>query len=392
MDKDQERIVSIFKNTFKDTPALFFSPGRMNLIGEHIDYNDGFVLPAAIDKGIWIAISKNNTHTIRCIAADIQEELFVTTDAIQKQDGWKNYILGVLHVLQQENFSVEGFDCVFGGNLPPGAGLSSSAAIEAGLLFALNELCNYRLSTLQLALLAQKAEHSYPGVRCGIMDMFANLFGKEANAILLDCVSLQYKWVPFVLKEYTIVLINSNIHHSLASGEYNKRREECKEGLSILSSLHKDYHSFRNILPEMVEANKSVLPEVIFKRCLFVTQEIQRVLQAVEKLEQQNLKAFGQLLYQTHEGLCHLYEVSCAETDFLVAATRNYPEVIGARLMGGGFGGSVLCMMQDGAAEAITRAILAAYQKQFNIKAEAYFVKPAPGTHQQVTDAAMQSC
>ena len=289
MDKDQERIVSIFKNTFKDTPALFFSPGRMNLIGEHIDYNDGFVLPAAIDKGIWIAISKNNTHTIRCIAADIQEELFVTTDAIQKQDGWKNYILGVLHVLQQENFSVEGFDCVFGGNLPPGAGLSSSAAIEAGLLFALNELCNYRLSTLQLALLAQKAEHSYPGVQCGIMDMFANLFGKEANAILLDCVSLQYKWVPFVLKEYTIVLINSNIHHSLASGEYNKRREECKEGLSILSSLHKDYHSFRNILPEMVEANKSVLPEVIFKRCLFVTQEIQRVLQAVEKLEQQNL-------------------------------------------------------------------------------------------------------
>ncbi|WP_298301611.1 galactokinase [Hydrotalea sp.] len=390
MANSLNQIIEIFKQNYTETPAIFFSPGRLNLIGEHIDYNDGFVLPAAINRGIWIAIQKNNTDVIHCIAADVQEKLLATTHTIQKQNGWRNYILGVLHVLQQDKKTIGGFHCVFGGNLPQGAGLSSSAAIEAGLLFALNKLFQLGYNPIQLALFAQLAEHSYAGVECGIMDMFANLFGKNANAILLDCVTLEYKWVPFALKDHVVVLINSNVHHSLASGEYNKRRAECNEGLSILSALNKEYYSFRNILPEEVKANQSVLPDTIFKRCLYVTEEIQRVQKAVQLLKQNNIEAFGELLYQTHEGLSKLYAVSCPEIDFIVNEARKYPKVIGARLMGGGFGGTVLCIMQKKGSGIIAEDILAGYQQQFNIVAEAYFVQAVRGTHQLLTDIAEQ--
>ncbi|MDE3124346.1 MAG: galactokinase [Bacteroidota bacterium] len=382
METNFVRIFEIFKQHFPENPSMFFSPGRLNFIGEHIDYNDGFVLPAAINKGIWFAIQKNNHNTIHCIAADLNEVLLIQVNEIKKQQGWHNYILGVLHVLAEKHIEIKGFNCVFGGNLPQGAGLSSSAAIEAGLLFALNEVFQLKLDLLQLALLAQSAEHSFPGVQCGIMDMFANLFGKTNNAIWLDCVSLQHRTVPLYLDAYTIAIINSKVHHNLASSEYNKRRLECNEGLQLLTSLDKKFNSFRYIMPSDVITHQFILPATIYKRCLFVTEEIKRVKKAVELLDHKNVEAFGKLLFETHEGLKNLYEVSCPEIDFLVNEAKNYPQVVGARLMGGGFGGSVICIVQKNVASTIINAIISKYQQQFNINAEAYFVQPVNGTHE----------
>lgn len=381
MAENANNILQLFHQQFAEEPQLFFSPGRMNLIGEHIDYNDGFVLPAAINKGIWIAIAPNQSNLIHCIAADINDSLIVDVDNITKQQGWKNYILGVLHVLQQEHKNIRGFHCVFGGNLPHGAGLSSSAAIEAGFLFALNHIFYLQLNLLQMALLAQQAEHSYPGVQCGIMDMYANLFGKKEHAILLDCVSLQHKWVPLLLSQHEIVLINSAVHHSLASGEYNKRRAECKEGLNVLSAVPGYGNSFRNITPQMVKQQQALLPEIIYKRCLYVVEEMERVQLAADYLQQNNIAAFGSLLYQTHHGLQHLYEVSCPEIDYLVQQAKQHKAVIGARLMGGGFGGTVICIIEKQAAQNIVQEIVNNYRQKFNIQAEAYFVQPASGTH-----------
>lgn len=379
----QQQVIDTFQQHFQQQPKTFFAPGRINLIGEHIDYNDGFVMPAAIDKGIWFALQANNTNEeVNFVSVDLQETFGIKLSNISKNDGWKNYVLGVLYVLQQHNYKIAGFNCAFGGNLPVGAGLSSSAAVEGGLLFALNEVFSLGIDRIQLAQMAQQAEHAYPGVKCGIMDMFASLNGKADKVILLDCTSLDYQYFPLELDKYSIVLINTKVSHSLASGSYNERRQDCETGISLLKKQNSAYQSFRDIPSKELVNYKDLLGEKIYKRCLFVTQEIERTQAAAKYLQQHSLIEFGKLMFEGHEGLSKLYDVSCPESDFLVDEAKKHHQVIGARQMGGGFGGCTINIIEKEKAAEIVQTITAAYLQKFNIVAEVYEMGISNGTYE----------
>lgn len=378
------QVLATFAEKFATTPRLYFSPGRINLIGEHVDYNNGFVMPAAINKGIWYAVAPNTTQVANFYAADLQESLSIALNDVHKMDGWKNYVLGVLDQLQQAGHKVGGFDCVFGGNLPVGGGMSSSAAVECGLLVALNNLFELGLDKITIVKMAQKAEHTYPGVKCGIMDMFANMMGKMDHVILLNCMNLDYKYLPLPLTEYSIILINTKVHHSLAGSAYNERRNECAEGFRILQSLVPGITSWQDLKVQDVKNNKEHLPENIYKRSLYVTSEIERTLQASKHLENHELEQFGKLMFETHEGLSKVYEVSCPELDFLVEQAKKYDAIIGSRLMGGGFGGCTINLIKTSEWADITASITAAYKQAFNIDAEVYDMELSDGTYEAV--------
>lgn len=373
-------VQSVFKERFEEEPSLFYSPGRINLIGEHIDYNDGFVMPAAIDKGIYFAIALNNSDEINCYSIDFDESISIAFSEVKKVDGWKNYVLGVVNEFQKLKLSLEGFDCVFGGNIPIGGGMSSSAALEGGISFGVNELCNFKMSRKELALLGQRAEHNFPGVMCGIMDQYANMMGKENTVILLDCKNVTHEYIPLNIEGYEIVLINSKVHHSLAGSEYNQRRNECEKGIAILKN-GLGIHSFRDVKsPDELLPFKNEMGEKVFERCTFVVEEILRTKKAADYLKENNINGFGELMFQTHAGLKDLYEVSCKELDFLVKEAEKNAGVIGARLMGGGFGGCTINLVKKEAVESFLSKILSAYQKEFNINAETYKVKVVDGT------------
>ena len=376
-------VLTEFKSRFQNTPKLFFSPGRINLIGEHVDYNDGFVMPAAIDKGVWFAVAENNTDNCNFYSLDFKEEYSVTLSEITPQKGWQNYVLGIVDQLLQKELSVKGFDCVFGGNIPVGAGMSSSAAVECGLLFALNETFQFQLSRQVMAPMAQKAEHTFPGVKCGIMDMFASLMGKENNVILLDCMTLEYEYLPLTPENYQIILINTMVHHSLAAGEYNIRRQQCRDGFKILqAALGEQVKTFRDLRPADVEKHKNLLEADIYKRCQFVTQEIERTQLAATLLKENKMEEFGELMFATHEGLSKLYDVSCPELDFLVNEAKKYSDIMGSRAMGGGFGGCTINIIYKAEAKEVIEKITSAYKNKFNLDAEVYEVAPGDGTYE----------
>ena len=384
MNETALKVKHAFNEKFKEEPQLYYSPGRINLIGEHVDYNDGFVMPAAIDKGIYFAVALNNSEEINCYSVDFNESISVPLSEVKKMDSWKNYVLGIVNEFQKLDLPVKGFDCVFGGNIPIGGGMSSSAALEGGISFSLNELCNFQMNRKDLALLGQRAEHNYPGVMCGIMDQYANMMGKKNSVILLDCKNITHEYVPLDISGYQIVLINTKVHHSLASSQYNLRRKECEEGLEILKK-GLNIQSFRDIEdPADLIPFKRTMEQNVYKRCLFVVEEIYRTKKASVLLKNNDLTGFGQLMFETHEGLKNLYEVSCKELDFLVDKAKENKGVIGARLMGGGFGGCTINIVKDNEIDNFLSTSLAAYQKQFNIEAEHYEVKVVDGTNNYV--------
>ncbi len=388
MNAIEQKVSNIFSENFSTTPRFFFSPGRINFIGEHIDYNDGFVMPAAIDKGVYYAIALNNSDTINFYSVDYNEKLSVNIRDVEKMTGWKNYVLGVVNEFQspfadrEEGKALGGFDCVFGGDIADGAGISSSAAVEGGIAFGLNELFNFGLNRKELALLCQRAEHNFPGVMCGIMDQYANMFGKKDHVILLDCKKIEHEYFPLQLDGYEIVLINKKVHHSLASSEYNVRRKQCEEGLAILKK-EKGITSFRDIKSaEELLPFKYKMTDKVYDRCKFVVEEILRTKKAANFLQQHNLKEFGKLMFLTHEGLSKLYEVSCPELDFLVAQAKANDNVLGARMMGGGFGGCTINIIRQEAVKDFLETATVAYRKTFNINAEVIDVKVGDGTHE----------
>lgn len=382
MNNQVQQAKESFEQKFGTTPKLFFSPGRINLIGEHVDYNNGFVMPAAIDKGVIFAIAPNNTTRLRVHSIDMKEDLEMELDQVAPKEGWANYILGVVDQFQKRGAAIKGFDVAFGGNLPAGAGLSSSAAVECGLATGLNTLFNIGLSRVEIALLSQKAEHTFPGVKCGIMDQFANMMGEKDHVLLLDCDTMEYKALPLQLQGHVIMLINSKVHHSLASGEYNVRRQQCETGLAALKEIYPGVNTFRDLSPEQVQQAESKLDKDVYRRCLFVTQEIQRTQKAATLLQEHKLQEFGQLMFATHEGLSKLYDVSCPELDFLVEQAKEYKAIVGSRLMGGGFGGCTINIVEEGQASGIADKITAAYKAKFDVDAEVYIMQTGNGTYE----------
>ncbi len=380
MNSTAVAVLKSFTESFSSQPKLYFSPGRINLIGEHVDYNDGFVMPAAINKGVYYAIAENGSNEIHFHAMDFNEWLSVGISHFKRMNGWKNYVLSIINEFLLLGCTIKGFNCVFAGDIPRGSGMSSSAAVEGGLAFALNEMLHTGLNRVELALLCQRAEHNFPNVNCGIMDQFANMMGKQEQVLLLDCRSMQHQYFPLHMKGYKIVLLNSNVQHTLVSGEYNIRRQRCEEGLSILKS-RLNIQSFRDITRvEDLQVYKSNMPEKVYNCCLYVIEEIARAKKAAVHLQEDNLIAFGKLMNATHEGLSKLYEVSCEELDFLVTLAGKNSDVIGARLMGGGFGGCTINLVAVEGIDQFIKETSKAYQQHFGIIPEAYIVETADGT------------
>lgn len=372
-----------FEKIFQKAPeSIFLSPGRINIIGEHVDYNDGFVLPAAINKYICYAISKNETSECKLIAKDLNESYtFDLNDSIQPIDKmWANYILGVIQQLKEKGFSLKGFNIVFSSTIPMGAGLSSSAALECGIGFAMNTLFDLGLTKKEIALIGQKAEHTFAGVNCGIMDQFASVFGKKNKVIQLDCNTLEYEYHNATFKKYSLLLLNSNVKHTHLTSGYNVRRQEVEKGLTIIKQNFPEVNTFRNCTENMVLQLQEQLGEILFKRCHFVVKEIQRVQDAIGALEQSDFEKLGKLMTATHEGLSQEYEVSCDEIDFLVATVQNEKSVLGARMMGGGFGGCSINLVEKGTENELIARISEDYRNAFGIELNAYKVKISKGT------------
>lgn len=367
----QNQIREKFIERYQNTPKLFSAPGRINIIGEHADYNNGFVLPAAIDKRIYFAIATNKIQKHRFYSFDFDQS-YETEDLIVKNytKHWAKYIMGVM--AQFENLNLY-FDIVFGGDIPAGAGLSSSAALESGVAVAVNAFLKAGKSKFELVKMAQKAEHDYAGVRCGIMDQYASIFGKEDQVIRLDCQTNTHDYFPLNIKDYKLILADTKVKHSLASSEYNLRRQECDRAVNYYQIKHPEIQSLRDVKLEWLEENQP--DETSFKRAKYIVEEFQRVVKATEALEKDDLHTLGKLLYQTHKGLQHFYEVSCTELDFLVDQTREMQEVLGARMMGGGFGGCTLNLVHQDYAESFKNQLSTAYQARFRQSPGFYLVR-----------------
>lgn len=366
---DKEAISEIFRRRFTVHPEVIVrAPGRINLIGEHTDYNDGFVLPAAIGQAVLVAASLNASGQYHFYAeaydaAFLADELRPTSDPAGR---WANYPMGAISELKKEGFDPGGINLVIAGNIPQGAGLSSSAALTSAVLFAVNELMQLGLSRTRMARLAQRAENNFAGIQCGIMDMFASLMGKENQVLRLDCRNLEYSCFPFPGDEYRLLLLDSGVKHQLVDSEYNTRRKECETGVSILKKMYPDIRSLRDVTPEMVQALAHDMPDNIFRRCLFVTEENNRVNSVCQALEAGEMEQAGALMYQSHAGLRDLYEVCVEETDFLVDSMRGIAS--GARQMGGGFGGCTINLLKKSVTEASVEQVAAAYFGRFGIK------------------------
>jgi galactokinase len=377
-----KKTTAFFQNTFQNAPEkIVLSPGRINIIGEHIDYNDGYVLPAAIDKIICFAFAKNNTKKSKIVAIDLNEEFEVdlTKPISLSKVVWTNYILGVIKQLQDNGFSFEGFNCVFSSNIPVGSGLSSSAALECGTIFGIKELFDLSIPKVDIALMGQKAEH-WVGINCGIMDQFSSVMGLENKVIKIDCKTLEYEYHNANFNDYSLILFDSNVKHSLFSSAYNTRREECEEGLSIIKNNFPKIITFRDCSESQVLQLKDKMTPNVFDRCYYVVKEINRVVRACEALDKGNIEELGKLLFETHDGLSKEYLVSCAELDFLVHLAKEEEGVIGSRLMGGGFGGCTITLVKKGREDLDKTKFAELYYEAFEIELKIYDVKIGNGT------------
>lgn len=372
-----------FEKSFQNKPEhIFLSPGRINIIGEHVDYNDGFVLPAAINKYVCISISPNKNSDCKIIAKDLNEvfEFDLKDTLVPNQTMWINYILGVLQQLKEQKQFDSGFNAVFSSSVPIGSGLSSSAAVECGFAYAFNKMFALGLTKEEIALIGQKSEHTFVGVNCGIMDQFASVFGKKDKVIKLDCNTLAYEYHKADFKKYSLLLLDSNVKHTHLTSGYNDRRNEVEQGLAIIKSHFPEVKTFRNCNEEMVNTLKNELGEIVYKRCHFVVKEIQRVQDAVAALENSDFNKLGSLMTETHHGLSKEYEVSCEELDFLVDTVANETSVLGARMMGGGFGGCSINLVEKGSEKELIEKISAQYRSKFGIEIKSYKVKISKGT------------
>lgn len=368
------------------TPELVVeSPGRINLIGEHTDYNLGYVLPTAIEKKITFKFKRNQTEKeCNLYSLGYNTGFTLQLDKIARSNvEWENYILGVLNEILLRTDKLRGFNCTIESKLPMGSGLSSSAALECGLAFGLNELFDLGLSKMDIVQLSQKAEHTFVGTQCGIMDQFASVMSEKGHVILLDCKSLEHQQIPIHIAPYKMIMLNTKVSHNLASSEYNTRKRECEEGVAIINKKYPEVMSLRDVTATMIQEFEETMDTTLFKRCSFIVSENERVLKTAKALKANDLKLFGSLLYEAHEGISKLYEVSCLESDFLVDFSKQYNAVLGARQTGGGFGGCTLNIVHKDKVNAFVEEATKAYKEAFNIELEAFEVQPSAGTYIQ---------
>ena len=342
------KIQEKFKSLFGEEGILYASAGRVNLIGEHTDYNGGYVFPGAINFGIMTAIKPNGTDMVKLFALDMEEyeEFDLTSEQLPKAH-WPKYVFGVCKEILKRGGKVEGFNAVFAGDVPHGAGLSSSAALESTFAYALNDLFNDNaIDKYELAKIGQSTEHNYCGVKCGIMDQFASLFGKEGSLIRLNCKTGEYKYFPFHPKGYKLVLIDTRVKHRLADSAYNKRRESCERAAAAIRKNHPEVEFLSDAKRVWLDEVREEITEEDFLRAEYVIGEVQRVLDVCDALERDDYETVGEMMYQTHFGLSRLYEVSCEELDFLNKLARKL-DVTGSRVMGGGFGGCTINLVKE---------------------------------------------
>lgn len=361
----KQEVIKVYQNKFgNEAPEVYTSPGRVNLIGEHTDYNGSFVFPGAIDKGMIAAIRFNGTDKVRAYAIDLDEYAeFGLEEADLPKEGWAKYIFGVCREIIKRGKSIKGFDTAFAGDVPLGAGMSSSAALESTYAYALNDLLDLGIDKFELARVGQSTEHNYVGVMCGIMDQFASIFGKEGHLIRLDTKTMEYAYFPFDPKGYKLVLLDTLVKHELASSAYNKRRESCENAARTIAKRHPEVEFLRDASMEMLDEVKGEISEEDYTRAKYVIEETQRVRDVSDALERGDYETVGQKMYETHHGMSKLYEVSCEELDFLNEVAREHG-VTGSRVMGGGFGGCTINLVKDELYDSFIRDA----KEQFNAK------------------------
>lgn len=373
----KDKLRAVFTERFSSNPIFYASAGRINLIGEHTDYNGGFVFPGAIDKYIMTAININGTDKVRLYSVDMDQYTeFGLREEDKPAEQWACYVFGVCREVIKRGFEVKGFDAVFAGNVPLGAGLSSSAALESCFAYALNDLFNdNKISIFELALIGQSTEHNYCGVNCGIMDQFASVFGKKDCLMRLDCRSLEFKYFPFKPVGYKLVLVNSQVKHELVDSPYNKRRESCERVAKTLG-----VETLRDADMSMLEAAKAQISDEDYKRAVYVIGEKQRVLDVCEALEKGDYETVGQRMYETHHGLSKDYEVSCEELDFLNDVAKECG-VTGSRIMGGGFGGCTINLVKEDLYDTFVQTAKTKFNEKYGIEPIIIDVVISDGAH-----------
>jgi len=375
-----DRIDVLFREKFGARARVFRAPGRVNLIGEHTDYNDGFVMPAAIGFYTWVAAGKRQDRTLKAYSGHYDEKITLSLDELSgpPRRHWSDFIRGVAATLQAAGHKLAGANLVIHGEVPLGAGLSSSASLEVAVALALTAVGGVGLSRLELVKLCQRAEHEYVGTRCGIMDQFVASFGAAGHALMLDCRSLEYQLLP-VPPDLRLVVCNSMVRHELASGEYNLRRSDCETGVKLLQAHLPAVRALRDVEVGDLERYEQVLPERVYRRCRHVITENRRVLKAASALGSMDADQFGQLMYQSHASLRDDYEVSCKELDLLVDLASSSPGVYGARMTGGGFGGCTVNLVRADRAATFQARIAQAYRQETGIAPAVYICEPAQG-------------
>lgn len=376
----KEEVKKVFTEKFgNESPEVYTSPGRVNLIGEHTDYNGSFVFPGAIDKGMIAAIRFNGTDKIRAYAIDLDDFAeFGLNEEDLPEAGWAKYIFGVCREIIKRGGSIKGFDTAFAGDVPLGAGMSSSAALESTYAFALNDLLNLGIDKFELARIGQSTEHNYVGVKCGIMDQFASIFGKEGHLIRLDTKSMEYEYFPFNPKGYKVVLLDTLVKHELASSAYNKRRQSCEHTAATIAKRHPEVEFLRDASLEMLEEVKGEISEEDYMRSKYVIEETQRVRDVSAALERGDYETVGQKMFETHHGMSKLYEVSCEELDFLNDVAREHG-VTGSRVMGGGFGGCTINLVKEELYDSFIKDAKEQFKAKYNHEPKVYDVVISDG-------------
>jgi galactokinase len=371
-----------FQRYFSREPQIFRAPGRVNLIGEHTDYNEGFVMPAAIDFYTWVALAPRSDSKLSVRSDSFAETISVDLDdRFAAKHNWSDYVLGVIDQIQRAGWTMTGADMLIHGEVPIGAGLSSSAAIEVATALAVLTANHQSLDRTQLALLCQRAENQFVGMRCGIMDQFISCHGRRGQALMLDCRSMEFKLLPLP-QEARMVICNSMVKHQHASGEYNQRRAACEEGVRILKRNLPSIRSLRDVTAADLKHNRGRLPEMVYRRCRHVVTENARVERAAFMLENNDLQGFGNLMAQSHVSLRDDYEVSCRELDILVELANEQTGIYGARMTGGGFGGCTINLVEASRADTFREQMAAAYQQATGLKPQIYVSSAADGAAQ----------